>query len=232
MSPIETLAYLDRQNEHHIETLHKEPVWAELVGSSAEPEKIRAILRGLMLQVHGYGASVMQAMGAALGRLAAFPPLLPLAGPIAAFLKAEIEHPSMAFEGYVKELGGSPEKRFETAPPSAFVLGHIARALAEDHHPLAFLGMMYMFECTTAQLAPAMADSLKARKIEVQFLTVHAEEDEGHAAALRALISRAVEADPAAADAIVFGQQCFAITYPLPVWRTALAYAESEGKAR
>jgi hypothetical protein len=105
------------------------------------------------------------------------------------------------------------------------------RMLGERENPFSYLGYMFLFEGLTPVLTARAQKFLERAGFPARaqrFIDAHAEEDVGHATLLRDLVIRVVQEYPEAADAIGYGFDCFAVVYPLPVWKAALEHARAE----
>ena len=216
---------LDKRNETLISQLMDSPFCERFFSDTTPTNLIELMTANLLEQVHGYGNELTRAISTALGRLARYPHFLSQIRPLYECLLGEVAHPRMAHEDSIKLAKTAGQNSRPTA--TAFAVAAIVRMLCEERHPLTHLGFFYLLEGTTSIMAPRLSEILQARRIESPFVTVHATEDSQHAATLTKEIQHIVNIDPAVADEIEYGYDCFATAYPLPVWNAALDCALS-----
>jgi hypothetical protein len=193
---------------------------AQLVTSeSTDQQTLLKAVRNVLLRVHFYGPSFTRAIFHAVGRIAVTD--LDTARKLAELEFEEAPHPSLAFADYVK-MGGDPSVKDQSSP-AAFVAAATADMLSRQDSPYAILGFLHLLESTTPAIIETIAQSSKVNPLvqSFDFLSLHRTQDVDHTQRLSEIIA-AIE-DPAAPQAIEFGQDCFALVYPLPIWTEVLA---------
>ena len=222
----EFTATLNAKNRTLIDLVRRSEFWACYFAPETPASLVAGLTSSLLAEVHMYGGELTRSISTALGRLASFPQHAHRIPQLMKSLLEEVPHPEMAGEDAAK-LARTPELlTTERARPAAFAVAAVARLLGDEHHPLTHLGFFYLLEGTTRELAPLLHEELARRGIASPFIELHANEDAAHTAALAAKIEDIVDDDPAVADEIEFGYDCFAGVYPLPVWQEALQHAK------
>jgi hypothetical protein len=215
---------LDAKNRELIRQIEESEFCRLFFSPETTTEMIEAMTAGLLHQVGSYGNELTRSFSTALGRLAAYPQWMNRVPKLMKSLLGEVTHPEMAHKDSVK-LRAAFDSETEKPSPAAFAVAAVARLLCEERHPLTHLGVFYLLEGTTSQMAPRLHEVLTARGIRSPFMKLHAEEDAGHASELANRISEIVEIDPGSAAEIEYGYDCFVLAYPLPVWAAALERA-------
>jgi hypothetical protein len=204
-------------------------VYRSVTDPNASSKYVAVLIKYVLLEVFSYGPHVTEATFTAIGRMPKNRP--DLMKPMIMHDLEEVDHGEMALKDFV-ELGGDENwARSRRITPESFALGATVRMLAERENPFAYLGYMYLFEALTPILTERVKRVLAAKEFpgEAQkFIDFHAEEDIAHAKALRAFIERVVNDYPDAAPAIEYAFDCFAVVYPLPIWRAAMKHAQAE----
>lgn len=216
------LETLDSRIAKIVSEINASEVMRAMSDKQSSAALVRAIVRNMLLDVHCYGPSITEATATAIGRLSDWHSLIP---PLMRQLLEEVSHPNLAFRGYIA-LGG--EHVTHRSSPAAFAVGAVVKAIANGPAPIAYLGYMYLLEGTTAIVAEQVRQVMEERDLAVEFVSLHAKEDAGHAAGVRMLIQQVVEEHPEAAAEIEYGFECFASVYPHPVWALALQRAQHE----
>ena len=214
---------LDAKNRELITQLEQTTYFQQFFDPASSTALIEALVGSLLHEVASYGGHLTIGISTALGRLASY---RQWHGEMPALMEAllgEVAHPEMAREDSSALLDSTPEAAQTKPSPAAFAVAAIARFLCEERHPLAHLGFFYLLEGTTSQIAPRLQKVLIARGVDSPFMKLHAEGDDGHAAAMRETIMRIVKKDPSVADEIEYGYDCFAAAYPILVWNSAAA---------
>jgi hypothetical protein len=215
----ELLARLDQKLAVIVGEIERSEVYRVVVDPATPTPRVLAVVRNILLETYSYGADVTEAVSTAIGRLARRPDLVP---PLLAHLGEEVHHAEMALRGFVELGGDAAAARARPLSPAAFAVGAVCLRVARDGDPLGYLGYVYLFEATTAVVAPRFHQALVGRGRPVPFVEVHAVEEARHAADVRGQIDRAVRATPGSAAAIEAGFDYLAAVYPLPVWAPAL----------
>ncbi len=203
--------------------------WKSVAEEQADPAYIRSVIKFVLLEVFSYGPHVTEATFTAIGR---FPKDRPdLMKPMILHDIEEADHGEMALKDFVRLGGDEAWARGRRISPASFAMAATVRLIAQLESPFAYLGYMYPFEALTPVLTERIQQVLVRKNFpedSKKFIDFHASEDIAHAKALRAFIERVVKGYPDAADAIEYAFDCFAVVYPLPVWKTAMQHAMEE----
>jgi hypothetical protein len=101
--------------------------------------------------------------------------------------------------------------------------------LAHMRDPFMYLGAVYLFEGLTPIITGMAKSHLleKGMQDSIEFIEFHSTEDIRHTNLMRHMLKEAVEQYPEAAEAMLYGLDCFLHVYPLPVWQTAYERAKA-----
>ncbi|MFA5910462.1 MAG: iron-containing redox enzyme family protein [Vicinamibacterales bacterium] len=201
--------------------------WRQLTEPSADPQRVRAILREVYREVALYQPDVIEATIAVIGQ---FPRSL-AAKQVRTMLihqSEEWDHGEMAARDFVAMGGDEREVRGQLMTHTAFATAAFWRMLAHKRLPFAYLGALYLFEGLTPIVTGLLKGSLSSQGYTpdgMEYVEFHATEDIKHAKVVDHLILQTVRQYPHCADEIIFGFKAFRHVYPLPGWKDAVKRA-------
>jgi hypothetical protein len=222
-------ARLRERMHKHFDLIKRSETYRVVTDPKTPTELVFAIIKHILLEVFSYGPHVTEATFTAVGR---FPKHRPdLMRPAIEHDLEEVNHGEVALVDFVKLGGSEAWARTRKMTPATFSLAGTVRLLATTDSPFAYLGFMYLFESLTPALTSLAQEVLAARqypKVAQTFIDMHATEDIAHERQLAELIDKVVTAFPLEAENILYGFDCFAVVYPLPIWQSALIRANEE----
>ncbi len=194
----------------------------------ADVELVERIIRNILYEVYFYGSHIVESAFVAIGR---FPKNKPqLMRPLVEHLLDEVYHPELAMQDYARMGGDASAVGSRRMSPAALAVAAICRFLANHESPFTYMGFVYLLESTTPILTERLTRLSEARKIGAgaKFIPLHAKADVEHEELIKDQICRVVALDPDAGPAILYGFDCLATAWPLPIWTTALERARAE----
>lgn len=208
-----------------LEEFGSSEVYSTFFHSFTDPNDVQVVVRRLLFEVATYGPWITSATFTAIGRVSQIWPDVTL---FAEHLLEEVPHPRLAMEGFL-ELGGDKEEAASAKlSPASFALASVCCRIAEDHHPMSYLGYVYLLESTTVTLGVRLKELLMSANLDIEFISKHATEDVEHTQKIAAGIDAVCDAMPDARQAIINSYDYFSAVYPLPIWSTALQAAQLE----
>jgi hypothetical protein len=229
MTPEQFADHLDRKVEDHLRKIQEAETYRLVAHPDTDPRLVVSLIKWYLLETFSFAPHVTEATFQAIGR---FPKDRPdLMKPVIQHDLEEVDHGEMALRDFVKLGGDEHFARTRRISPAAFVLAATCRMIAERENPFGYLGYMYLLEELTERMLQPGLKLLAAKGFPAEgryFLDFHAKADVGHSNLLRNVIIRVARDFPGSADVIEYGFDCFALTFPLPLWETALRNARQE----
>jgi hypothetical protein len=124
-------------------------VYQRFFQSRTDPLFVRTVVRRLLFEIGSYGPWITSATFTAVGRLSH---LWPSVESLSAHLLEEVPHPRLAMKGFLGLGGDAGEAARGRLSPAAFAVASVCRRIAEEEHPAAYLGYIYLLESTTVTL--------------------------------------------------------------------------------
>lgn len=130
---------------------------------------------------------------------------------IGEYIEEEMGHEAWILDD-IRAAGGDPEAVREAMPlPATELMVSYAYDLINRRNPVGFLGMVFVLESTSAQLASHAAEVIRSTLSlpaeAFRYLTSHGSLDQEHVAFYRSLVERLER--PADQDAVVHGANMF-----------------------
>lgn len=217
------IAHLDARILLLLQQVRNSDMWRTLTDPGTDPRLVRAIMREAYLEIFSYNASIVEATIALIGQM---PRSLP-----ARRLKAmlhhqadEFDHGEMGLKDFVALGGDEAQARRQRISPQSFAAAGVWWMMVQQREPFAYLGAEYLFESFTPMIAEQVQPFLEQKglpKDSLGFIEFHAKEDISHTNLMQQLIKDVAAQYPEAAEAIVYGLECFLTVYPFPVWEAA-----------
>lgn len=223
------LQTLDERLHAVMRSVRQEEFYRELTDPDRDPRLTLSFMREVMLEIWSYQNDVNEAVFAAVGRVGKEISQQALIRSMIAVQIEEVGHGYLALQDYIA-MGGDEHHalRREPSPPALALIG-VVRELSMRRNPLTHLGYMYFFEKFTTMITQDVAPYLQSKgypEDQLGFMKLHAEEDIRHADMLGNAIVEAVGTYECADEAVLYGFDCFACVYPLPLWQEAFRRAK------
>ena len=203
--------------------------WTKFISKNTSNETRLEVMKWIMREIWTYQNEVNRAVFTAVGRLGTE---VEEQGLIRAMISVQIEevgHGTLALNDFFK-LGGTKEESKVLPCPASLASIAVVRHLGEHFNPLCHLGYMYFFEMFTVLITEKVSPILESSNYpneSLEFMRLHAIEDERHTHMLAEVISEALDTYDKAEEHILYGFNCFKEVYPHPLWRFALEKAEN-----
>lgn len=197
--------------------------WRKFASKKATPEYRLSVMKSIMREIWKYQIEVNKSVFTAVGRLGQ---AIEEQGLIRAMISVQIEevgHGTLALNDYFK-LGGTKEEANQKPGVGSLALISVVQYLGNRCHPLCHLGYMYFFEKFTVMITEVISPYLSEANYpddSLEFMRLHAMEDERHTAMLREVILECADKYPEASEEINYGFDCFRQVYPHPIWGMA-----------
>ncbi len=157
-------ALLDRLHskiEGHLELVERSELWSTLTGEKAGLDTAGRIVKYLMLESFSFTPHAVRSIMRAIGR---FPHQHYNLVRIAMHtIVEEVPHSELALRDFVALGGDERWARSRRLTHESFVVAGTMHMLAEHESPFAYIGMMYLFESMTRELAPRAKAALEAK---------------------------------------------------------------------
>lgn len=203
--------------------------WQTFTSPQTDNERRLEAMKWIMREIWTYQKEVNRAVFTAVGRQGTTVEEQGLIRSMIAVQIEEVGHGTLALNDFYK-LGGTKEEAENLPSPPALALIGVVRHLAENFHPLCHLGYMYFFEMFTVMISELVAPHLERSGYpndSLQFMRLHALEDERHADMLANVIEEVIDKYEDSEAYIRYGFDCFREVYPHQLWKYALKKSES-----
>ena len=201
-----------------------------VMNPESDPAFVKAILRELYLEIYSYQPHVIEATVCAIAQMPRsigerkFKSML-------LHQAEEFEHGEMALRDYIALGGDETFARNRRISPASFAVGGMWLMLAHMRDPFMYLGAVYLFEGLTpiiSNIVKEKVDSFATGIGGKEFIEFHSTEDIRHTNLMRHLLTEVAKENEGAAEAMLYGIDCFLHVYPLPVWETAYERAKAQ----
>jgi hypothetical protein len=222
LPPYRFVQALDTRIDTLFKTVEATCYWAELISPETPPDRVRTLLREILLSIHWYQAHTTEASDLMVRRLPR--KKLRTLDILLIHLEQKAGCGRWVLNDYLA-LGGDHATAKTLPPdPAIFAVSSVWWHMAEVEDPWAYLGAEYLFEQLTVKIAPLLLDLCKAREIDcdrLHFLLDHATNSASHAQLIRELIVETVTRFPETEPSILRGFDYFQEVYPVPLWDAA-----------
>jgi hypothetical protein len=229
MTPDQVADHLDSRIEEIFRDLQQSHVYRIVESPDTDPRLVIGLIKWYLLEIFSFAPHVSEATFTAIGRLPKTRP--DLMKPMIQHDLEEVDHGEMALRDFVRLGGDEQFARARRISPASLAVAATCRMLAERENPTSYLGYMYLLEELAELMLKRWLRLVTARGLPAEgryFLDFHAKADVGHSNLLRNIIIRVIRDYPETAEAVVYGFDCFAAVFPLPLWETALRHARQE----
>jgi len=220
--------HLDYQLKTVLHEVESSAYWQKFIAESTSDEFRLQTMKWIMREIWKYQLEVNRSVFTAVGRLGTS---IEEQGLIRAMISVQIEevgHGTIALNDFQKLGGSKDEADLLPSPPSTALIS-VVRHLGENYNPLCHLGYMYFFEMFTVMITEIVSPILERSNYpndSLQFMKLHAQEDERHSNMLSDVILEVTERFADAEMQIQYGFDCFREVYPHRLWEFALNKAE------
>ena len=214
----------DNRLEQIITEVKQSDYWKFFTSDENTREEKLGIMKHIMREIWTYQKEVNRAVFTAVGRHGTKVEEQGLMRAMIAVQIEEVGHGTLALNDFYK-LGGTVNDAEKLPCPASLAMISVVRFLADNYHPLCHLGYMYFFEQFTVLITDIVSPVLKDIGYpgeSLEFMRLHALEDERHADMLSRVINETVEEYDDAYEHILYGFDCFSEVYPHAIWRTAV----------
>ena len=213
-----------------LQEVQESAYWQEFCATSTPNDLRLETMKWILREISKYQLEVNKAVFLSVGSLGNH---IEEQGLIRAMISVQIEevgHGTVALNDFY-ELGGTKEEAAELPSPAGLAILAVVRHLSEHYHPLCHLGYMYFFEKFTVMITELVAPILTASGYpndSLEFMKLHALEDERHSAMLEEVINECLTRYEDAEKQIQYGFDCFREVYPHRLWSSALEMAKNK----
>jgi len=224
MSNTNFIQNLDNELNIILEEVKNSDYWNKFTSPELPNSFKLDAMKWVMREISTYQLEVNRAVFTAVGRLGT---QIEHQGLIRAMIAVQIEevgHGTVALNDFFK-LGGTESEAKDLPSPSSLSVISVVRFLGEHHNPLCHLGYMYFFEKFTVMITEVVTPFLEQAKYpndSLEFMKLHAQEDERHSNMLAEVIQDAIEQFEDAEKHIKYGFDCFKEIYPHSLWRSSI----------
>ncbi|MGH7140628.1 MAG: hypothetical protein ACREHD_33260 [Pirellulales bacterium] len=223
---------LRRKLANQAEVAQQARLYLDFIAEDTTAAHAKELLKQAMLEIFWYAPLFTEAVFLAVGRMPKSHPAL--MKHVAHIALVEANHFEIAYRDYLRLGGDGDWARSVRISPASFMVGAVAKRLAEHEEAFSILGAMYLIEGIAPDLNRKVQATIAAKLGEPattgeasEFVRLHAEEDVAHTLHMEKAIEDVALAFPSSASAIEYGLDCFSLVYPLPVWHGAWVRAES-----
>lgn len=227
LSSDDVMTRLDARVQRLVHDMQERPFFRAVLSQELPPATLREVLKEVYLEIAHYQEHIIEASIALIGQL---PRRLDvrLVEELLHHQAEEFDHGEMAIRDYVGLGGDEGAARSPRLTPTAFGVAALRRMMVHTRDWPAWLGSLYVVECSTPILTGLVREHFRTRGIPtrgLEFIDHHATADLEHAELLRNVVQAIAEAVPEAREGLLYGPEYYLLLYPAASWEAAYTRA-------